>query len=64
MVLYVRVDYNSSTLDAVYSSGEASEVCVTPSGACMGASSRGRIVHGLDRYGIEMRIPCIMMYIK
>ncbi len=52
MVLYVRVYYNSSTLDAVYSSGEASEVCVTPSGAWAhrpgDVSCKGRIVLGIE----------------
>jgi hypothetical protein len=55
LVLYVRVYYNSSTLDAVYSSGEVSEVCVTLGGAW---------AHGEDPFGIKMRIPCIFMYIK
>ncbi len=56
------VDYNSSTLDPVYALGKASVVCVTPSGACMGASFRGRIVHGVDRYGYRNGINCIFMY--
>jgi hypothetical protein len=54
MVLYVRVYYNSSILDPVYASGEASEVCVTvtPGGAWAhrpeDVSCKGRIVLGIE----------------
>ncbi len=52
MVLYVRVYYNSSTLDPVYASGEASVVCVTPGGAWAhhseDVSCTGWIVMGIE----------------